>query len=158
MKSMERYRYLVLPRDYCDWLGGLRWSADEDAIVYRAGRIFAFPEEIALLLEGYAATRKPLHFGHMLHLLDLLCCSPRGDRTYAAKIQEVVQSIRQPGTSVRNAGAFAAVLCPEVPPIPYAVDVANLCQRLRSTTAPIRWFVGQYNNVLAKGDVVLRNR
>ena len=88
MKSMERYRYLVLPRDYCDWLGGLRWSADEDAIVYRAGRIFAFPEEIALFLEGYAATRKPLHFGHMLHLLDLLCCSPRGDRRWAQIVSD----------------------------------------------------------------------
>ena len=46
--------YLWLDSEYLQPLGGLRWSAAQDAVIYPEGGVLAFAEEIALFLEGLA--------------------------------------------------------------------------------------------------------
>jgi hypothetical protein len=46
--------YLRLSNAYWDFLGELRWSFQEDALVYKDGSTFALNEEVALFLEGFA--------------------------------------------------------------------------------------------------------
>ena len=65
-------RYLRLCNTYCDALGGVRWSFQEDALIYRDSSALAFNEEIALFLEGFAWRGRCIHFAYILHLLHLL--------------------------------------------------------------------------------------
>ena len=74
--------YLRLVNAYGDFLGGLRWSSVEDVIEYDDGETFTLVEEIALFLEGFTNCGPLIHFGFILHLLDLL----RGRRTITEEI------------------------------------------------------------------------
>ncbi len=65
-------RYLRLSSAYCDYLGGLRWSSQSDALEYHDGTTFVFTEEVALFLEGFASEGRLVHFGYVLHLLHML--------------------------------------------------------------------------------------
>jgi hypothetical protein len=146
-------QYLILPRQYCDWLGGLRWSASDDTIIYPDGDTFAFNEEIALFLEGFANARALIHFGHVVHALDLLRPFPQGKRPATTESRRLYQALRETGGALRNAGAFMAVLCRELPAAPGRPSVLCICDRLRSCIIPIRWHVAQFNDTLARAEV-----
>jgi hypothetical protein len=147
---MDVCKYLTLPTKYCQSLGGLRWSATDDAIVYANGETFAFSVELTLFLQGFVAGRSLIHIGWIFHLLDLL----RGKR--AITTPEIVQfrkAFRDAGSSLRNAGAFCAALCYEVPGVPEHFDIREVCDRLHNQASPMRWFVAQYHDVLHQAEV-----
>jgi len=135
--------YLRLSSAYCQFLGGLRWSSSDDTVVYPDGRTFAFNEEIAAFLAGFGRQRPLMHFGHVLHLLDLL----RNSRELPAR--EVVRlrhAFAEADASIANAGAFFASVCRAVPDIPLAVDVKDVCDRLCHPAMPIRWFIVSFHD------------
>jgi hypothetical protein len=135
--------YLRLETSYRRYLGDLAWSGADDALVYEDGATFAFNEEVALFLEGFAGSAPLIHFGFMLHLLDLF----RGTRKTATeelfRLRKIFDSA---GGSLRNAGTFFAILCRDVPRALGPPDVRQVCDRLRSPTAPIRWFVSMFHD------------
>jgi hypothetical protein len=141
--------YLRLVGAYCQYLGGLRWSSVEDAIEHHDGHTFAFNEEIALFLEGWAAHKRLVHFGHVLHLLSLL----RDRRAPAGPgIARLRRAFIDAGRPLRNAGAFAAILCRDVPEVPEAVAVQGVCDRLPHPLRPIRWFVSTFHDTFAPAE------
>jgi hypothetical protein len=99
--------YLRIPEDYVASLDGLRWSEAGDAIETDVGATFALTQEIALFLEGLTERRPLIHFGHVLHLLHML---KRGG-AFAA-LRHAYEKMHFPA---RNAGAFCALLCDDVP-------------------------------------------
>jgi hypothetical protein len=108
-------RYLTIPQNYGP-TKGLVWSNQGDSIITWAGQIFAFAEQVALFLEGFASQRSLPHFGYILDLLRLLGHgdSPLG-WTAIPKSIAIRKAYRDSGPSARNAGAFLAVLCEELP-------------------------------------------
>jgi hypothetical protein len=135
--------YLRLETSYRRYLGDLAWSGADDALVYEDGATFAFNEEVALFLEGFAGAAPLIHFGFMLHLLDLF----RGTRKTATeelfRLRKIFDSA---GGSLRNAGTFFAILCRDVPRALGPPDVRQVCERLRSPSAPIRWYVSMFHD------------
>src|SRR4051812_36091542 len=106
MKSV--HDYLRICHTYCNHLGGLSWSQTDNAVEFAAGAMFAYAEEIARFLEGFARERL-LHFAHVLHLLSFLKPKPRADA--AEEIHRLrLAYLRAPGT-LHNAGVFFAHLC-----------------------------------------------
>src|SRR5712692_30705 len=95
-------RYLILPRKYCDWLGGLRWSSADDAIVYADGGTFAFQEEVALFIEGFAG-RRLIHLGHIVHFLALLRHYSRSDLALSPAFVFLRKAFEESGYPYRNA-------------------------------------------------------
>jgi hypothetical protein len=137
--------YLRLDPGYCEYLGGLRWSASEDAVEYEDGMTFAFHQEIALFLEGFGGRRPLIHFSLVLHLLDLLRNTRRQVPAEAGRLRRLFAAA---GGSLRNAGALCAALDTRAPPFPFALDVIDVCQRLRNPTMPIRWYVGVFHDTV----------
>ncbi len=134
--------YLRLVGSYCDELGGLHWSAVEDALAYDNGETFAFADEIALFLEGFAQVRPLVHFAFILHLLDLI----RGPRpTLSPEVRRLRQAFQDAGRPTRNAGVLAAVLSREALDWPQPISVGSVCERLRNRDMPIRWFLATFN-------------
>jgi hypothetical protein len=136
-------RYLRLCTSYCDELGGLRWSPQEDALEYRHGSVFAFSEEIAVFLEGFAANGRLVHFAFVLHLLHLL---RHVDQMSPPGLTRLCQAFIDAERPLRNAGAFCAVLCRDVPeavdpPLPY-----HVFDRLRDLVRPLRWYVSVFHD------------
>ncbi len=77
--------YLDIPQEYGGWLGGLRWSRNGEAIEFIAhgtqtGLTYAMGVEVARFLEGLSSDGDFLHFGHVLHILDVLGYGLRRDR------------------------------------------------------------------------------
>jgi hypothetical protein len=101
--------YHHIPEDYCRHLGGLRWSANGDAVEHEDGSTFAFVPQLGLFLEGLASTGRLIHFGFVLHLLHLL--RPAG----AQRAETLRKAFQEAGRPLRNAGAFFAELCKHVP-------------------------------------------
>ena len=135
--------YLRLASTYCQYLGGLRWSSNDDTIVYPDERTFAFNPEIASFLEGFGRQHPLIHFGHILHLLDLL----RNSRKLTAGEPRRLRSAFAAANGfIENAGAFFAVICQDVPYIPLVVDVQDVCERLRHPAMPIRWFIVSFHD------------
>jgi hypothetical protein len=126
--------YLLIPEEYAAPLGGLHWSASGEAIDRGDGSTFAFAGEIVGFVEGFAAQRPLVHFTHILHLLYLLrrdlYAAPRDERT------ALREAFRKAGQLHRNAGAFCAVLCGDVPAVPDPPTAWHVWQRvvLRSYT------------------------
>lgn len=125
--------YLAIPVDYCRWLGGLRWCWSGEAIEYASdapeiGITFAMGGEIALFLQGYVTTGRPIAFGGVLHLLHLLGLGVRnpnlGARRRAERLEGLFRELKRP---FRNAGALCGHLCREVPAVPDPPEVADLC-------------------------------
>lgn len=106
--------YHVLPEEYCRHLGGLRWSPNHDAVETEDGRTFALVSEIGLFLEGFAASRRLIHFGFVLHLLHLL---GKGQAPHPARAEWLFCTFHETGRPLRNAGAFFAELCRHVPAV-----------------------------------------
>jgi hypothetical protein len=130
-------RYLRLSDVYCDALGGLRWSFEDDVLVYRDGSTFAFIEEVALFLEGFASGGRMIHFCFVLHLLRMLQDTtgivPGGKR--------LCQAYSEAGRLPRNAGAFCVNLCRAIPDAADSVAIKEVLDRLRDTDGPFRWFI-----------------
>jgi hypothetical protein len=135
--------YLRLSSPYCQYLGGLRWSSIDDTLVYPDSRTFAFNEEVAAFLSGFGRQQELIHFGHMLHLLDLL----RNRR--GLRIPEAIwldQAFGAAGAFYPNAGAFFGALCRDMPRLPLNVKVEDVCERLRHPGMPIRWFIVSFHD------------
>jgi hypothetical protein len=129
--------YLHLPTEYCQFLQGLRWSVDDNALVHPDGTTFAFNEEVAQFFEGLTRGGRLLHFAHVLHLLDLLRQPRAAANPVAARLQ---RAFARSDRSLRNAGAFCATLCRDLPEPATAVYPEHVCDRLRNESVP-RWFI-----------------
>jgi hypothetical protein len=142
--------YLRLSTAYCDYLGGVRWSSREDALEYPDGTTFAFTEEVAQFLEGLASGGRLLPFAYVLHLLDLLRSAPR---TVAPGIVRLCRAFADAGRPLRNAGAFCAVLCRELPEAAGPVEVQEVLDRLRNQGMPIRWYIVSFHDTFFPAEV-----
>jgi hypothetical protein len=141
--------YLRLSREYCKFLGGVRWSAVDDSLVYPDGITFAFNEEVAQFLEGLSSGGRLIHFGHALHLLDLLRQPRAATHPEAARLQRL---FGRAGRPVRNAGAFCAAVCRDLPEPAVPVYPEHVCDRLRNESVPIRWFIVSFHDTFAAAE------
>ena len=130
--------YLKIPWTIPAGSGAWRWTSNMEAIEYAAadpaiGLTFAMSAEIALFLEGFHASGvRPIHFGHILHLLHLLGLGIRDPgATLAVGAERLARAFREEGRPLRNAGAFCSWLCRSVPRVAYPPDVAEVCRTLR---------------------------
>src|SRR6202035_3547773 len=73
---LEHYQttqgYLKLPTGYCEFLGGIRWSSEDDTLVYPDGKVFAFHAAIAEFLEGFSGGGRVIPFACVLHWAHML--------------------------------------------------------------------------------------
>jgi hypothetical protein len=92
------------------------------------GSTYAFSFQIASFLEGYLTGAPLIHFGYVLHLLGIL---RRRDADADGRRRQVRQAFQAAGRSHRNAGAFFATLCGEVPPVPGPPLGTDLLWRLQ---------------------------
>jgi len=111
--SLRAVRYLHIPRDYADALGGLRWSAAGDVLETGVGATFVFAPQVADFLDGLAAARPLPHFAHVLHLMSLFGVCPVVGVAAEAEQLALAYALEKP--ALRNAGALAAELCSSVP-------------------------------------------
>src|SRR5205823_672755 len=112
--------YLRIPEPYCNWLGGLRWSANGEAIESTAedpaiGLTFAMAPEVALFLRGLESGGPLVCFGFVLHLLHLLgareATARAGEPFHVRQPAELAHLFHELGRPLRNAGALCARLC-----------------------------------------------
>jgi hypothetical protein len=124
--------YLCIPRDYGQWLGGLRWDESGEAVEYEGGEVFAFRQQVALFLEGFATAGRLVHFAHVLHLLHLL---GHGEGDLSRDAWLLCRAFVEAARPLRNAGVLCALLCRRVPPFPEMVAAEELCLRLNNSFA-----------------------
>lgn len=136
--------YLKLSRVYAEYLGGLRWSGQEDALVDADNRTFAFSEATAEFIEGFASQGRVVAFGYLLHWMDLL---QNQRRLTTPAIQRLQRIFAEAGSNWRFAGAFAATLSEDVPELADPPDLATVGKRLRNRAFPIRWFTSQFHEL-----------
>lgn len=134
--------YLRLSAAYCDYLGGIRWSSDDDALVYRDGRTFAFCAMIADFLEGFSSGGRVVPFGCVLHGIHLL---QNGRKHPDVEVRRLHQLFSATGSNWRNAGALAAALADGVPEPVQPPRLEHVCRRLRDRAFPIRWFIARFH-------------
>jgi hypothetical protein len=134
--------YLRLSATYCDYLGGIRWSNDDDALVYRDGSTFAFCALIADFLEGFANGERAIPFGCVLHWIHLL---QFGRRHPDAEVRRLHALFTALGSPWRNAGVLAAALAEGVPEPVRPPRLQHVCRRLRDRAFPIRWFIARFH-------------
>jgi hypothetical protein len=131
--------YLRLSEPYAEYLGGLRWSSDDNVLELKSGKCFLFAQQVADFLEGFGSVRPVLHFALMAHLVFLLRRPPAPDDS--SELHRLWQAFGQPGTTLRNAGAFCAVLCRSQPEALQAGQLEDICRRLRSHEQFVHWMV-----------------
>jgi hypothetical protein len=149
--------YLAIPRPYGDWLGGLKWASNWEAIeisgrgrsmsistsdtlltdygIGTIGLTFAMGAEVSRLLEGLHAGGRPLPFAFVLHLLRLLGSWERVSdpkSTLDLRIERLVEHFRGAGRPLRNAGVMFATICRDVPRAIGPVDLVEVCGFLDS--------------------------
>lgn len=113
--------YTRIPTEYVKYLGGLRWSADGEAVEWTGdGRTVAFAAEIALFMEGFLSKRRLIHFGFILHLMGLL---GHGARSRPNRSVIFANTFHKTGRPLRNAGVFCAVLCKNLPAVADPIDI-----------------------------------
>lgn len=134
--------YLKLAPSYCEHLGGLRWSNDEDALVLSDGRHVAFNDAVAEFLEGFQSGGRLVPFCYVLHGIDLLQNLRELD---AAQVVRLRSLFHEADSNWRNAGALAAVLARDVPEAVRPPEVELICRRLRDRAFPIRWYAARYH-------------
>jgi len=144
--------FLQIPEDYFRGMTRVpRWSAAGEAIEWPDETTLAFGGEVALFLEGYALVGPPIHFAHVVHLLELFDSrldlederAPvvAGDEAprrmihprlliFARQARGLIRAFREAGRPMRNLGALSAWLCREVPAVADPPDIAELCGRL----------------------------
>ena len=105
--------YLQVSGDYVDCL---RWNVTENVLEYSdGGAQFAFAEEIAEFLEGFAGQRRLIHFGLLMHMLQLLRWTTSPTDLLNPNRRRLWDLFKKHGKSLRHAGAFRAQLCRDVP-------------------------------------------
>ncbi len=127
-------RYLVIPGDYAKDLGGLSWSESGDMIETAAGKPFAWRQQIQQFLEGFASVRRPMHFVHLLHLMQLMGVGPIS--VAAEPATEMRRSFLLAGKLLRNAGVFCAELCRNFAATSIDVSASDLRQELAHQKPP----------------------
>jgi hypothetical protein len=135
--------YLKLPAAYCAYLGGPRWSNDDDALVYPDGRCFVFCEPIAAFLEGLGTGGRVSPFGCVLHWIDLLL--PTGRKHLDPAVRRLRKTFHETGSGWRNAGALAAAMSEGIPEPAAPPRLEHVCRRLRDKAFPIRWFMARFH-------------
>lgn len=136
--------YLDLPWPYIKDFAFITWSKSEDALVYQQGETFILRQPLAQFIDGFGAQRELIHFGYILHLLDIFL----KEKTHRPNICNVLRHLmKQPGVSYRNAGLLAAQLIPKVPAVPHFKLAGEVYERLSS---PLQML---FNNVPASGQV-----
>jgi hypothetical protein len=135
--------YLKLCPGYCDFLGGLRWSDREDALVYPDGRYVAFNEAVAEFLEGFHTGGRTIAFSYILHWIDLLQNLRGLEHGEVRRLRELFYAT---GGNWRNAGALAAILTKSVPEVPQSPPLEMICRRLRDRAFPIRWYAARFHD------------
>jgi len=134
--------YLKLMHVHAEHLGGLRWSGNDDALVYGDGRFFAFNEAMAEFIDGYAAQGRAIPFGYLLQWMDLL-----QNLRQIPGARRLQIAFYETGGNWRFGGAFAAALTDFVPEIPNPPELAQVSNRLRNRAFPIRWFTTQFQEM-----------
>lgn len=119
--------YLRIPKIYADWLGDLRWSANGEAVESADGDTFTLRIQLALFLQGFASSRRPIHFGFILHLLYLLGL---GKLRRPGEFETLEQAFCAAGRPLWNAGVLCSELCRPIPPAVDATTGAEICRRL----------------------------
>jgi hypothetical protein len=142
--------YLRLASAYCEYLGGVRWSGREDALEYPDGTTFAFNEEVALFLEGFAGGGRLIPFAYVLHLLDML---RNTHRVFAPGTLRLSYAFADAGRPLRNAGAFCAALCRGLPEAAGPVPAHEVLARLRNQAMPIRWYIVSFHDTFFPAEV-----
>lgn len=137
-------RYLRIPQQYGQWLGGLRWAANGEAVEYPNGTTFLLAPEIALFLEGFAPTDRLIHFGHVLHMLKLLGHG-RGPRP--EEVAALVNAYERTGKNIRNAGFLCGYLCRGLPLVAEPIKIAHLRGLLANPMKSVYWV--SWNNDIA---------
>lgn len=142
--------YLKLSSQYCDYLGGIRWSSEDDTLVYPDGKVFAFHAPIAEFLEGFSGGGRVIPFGCVLHWAHLL---QHGRMHPVAEVRRLYESFRETGSSWRNAGALAAVVSDTVPEVAAPPRLDHVCRRIRDRAFPIRWFTTRFQEAYGGAEV-----
>lgn len=147
---MNTQGFLSLHPSYSEYLGGLRWSALEDALERSDGSTFAFSSEAALFIEGFASSGRMIHFGFLLHLLELL----RGrawegpPETFPLRRTFVrCRGFIGAAGALRNAGAFCAELCRDVPDATGPVHVRQVLELLREPVRQARTYIVSIHDI-----------
>jgi MoxR-vWA-beta-propeller ternary system domain bpX1 len=134
--------YLRLSRIHAEYLGGLRWSGTEDALIDEQNRPFAFTEAIAEFVDGFASGGRVIPFGYLLHWMDLFQNRRSSTASAVVRLHKIVaEKIRD----WRFAGALAAALSDDVPEVAEPPDLQAVSKRLRNRAFPIRWFTSQFH-------------
>jgi hypothetical protein len=143
-------RYLRLPDAYAEFLGGLRWSAQDNTLVYRDGSTFAFYEEIALFLEGFASEGRLIHFPLLLHVLQLFTQKKDEFIQRSGRLRQLFAAAHRP---VRNAGILGAQLCREIPEFRWSVQIKDVLEQLRDPARQFRWLGVHEENLAYPAEV-----
>ena len=119
--------YLTLP-SFTAKVSGVHWST-ADCSLDDADGVTVFGDQIADFVEGFARGRRLIHFAYIVRfLLTLKREKFAGDY---ARWQLRRLFVSSEGT-LRNAGAFFAQLCGEIPAAREANLVDKICRRLRT--------------------------
>src|SRR5207253_4855730 len=100
-------------------------------------------EEVALFLEGFATGGRLIHFGFVVHLLDLL---RHPDHTRGTLGQRLGRAFADAGRPLRNAGAFCAALCRDIPEVASPPDLRGVLERLRDPARRLRWDMANFHD------------
>src|SRR5262245_46393300 len=122
-------RYLAIPSYYVKAFSGLRWSENGELIETASGNAFVWREQVWPFLEGFMSARPPLHFAHMLHLMQLLGFGPISDSSASAA--ELRRNFLLAGKPARHAGVLCAEICRELPGTSIQVSAAEVREELR---------------------------
>ncbi|MDR3636278.1 MAG: hypothetical protein P4L84_20920 [Isosphaeraceae bacterium] len=127
--------YLTIPLAYGQALGGLRWSADGDAVESLAPDdesvgTFVVTPALVRLIEGFPAGCELPGIGFLLHFLHLLGASMTRVRPLPAASARLDEAFRATGRIMRNAGSLCAEFCAGVPPAACAADPADVVTSL----------------------------
>ncbi len=134
--------YLRLSSVDAVYLGGVRWSSEEDALAYPDGKVFIYFAALADFIEGFSTAGRVVPFGCLLHWIDLLQ-DRRGH--LAAEVRRLRNAFRATGMVYRNAGALAAALSAGLPEVADPPRLEHVCRRLRDRAFPIRWFTARFH-------------
>lgn len=121
--------YLKIPFEYGQALGGLRWSADGDAVETiptndEPPRTFVVTPALMRLIEGFSAEAELPNIGFLLHFLRLLGASMHNTGRLPPEAVRLEQAFRATGRIMRNAGALCAELCIDLPRAAGSIDAA----------------------------------
>src|SRR5262249_14839198 len=90
------------------------------------------------------------HFVFLLHLLHALRNGPREGGPLGQRLGRAFAAARRP---LRNAGAFCAVLCRDIPEVAGPVGPGEVLERLRGPARRLRWDVADCHDTFYLSDL-----